>query len=1250
MIFNRLSGSEIDLKQILDQIRMLADQIHQSLEESEILKIIVSEVRKTLEIDVYDGLRLRAMIYRFLPDGDGVIAEESVSHGWKPILGQLIYDPCFKATWVQRYRDGYVSVIEDINTTTLDPCYKKLLTDLQVRANLVIPILVNNQEIAGVSSTYPHLWGLLIVQQCSGPRQWSSLEIEYLQLVVAELGIALGKVERHQQRVASCQKLTPQLNQNLKILTDQPKLKLRSIKRILHKNLRESIITRTVLPKNISVADLIAFDRLQTPVWIYDIQNLQMWWANQSALHIWNAQSREELLNRNFSDVSLSTHTRMQSYLQEFQQGKSITENWTFYPEGKPVSACCFFSGILIERGRMAMLVEVTTEVINQIDQETLRSIEALRHTTVIISLYTLDGVPLMQNPAALRCYRDTLHPNSSTENIFLSHFVDKSVGQQAMEAINFGEVLSIEAQVFTSEGIQWHGMDIRCTRDPVTGNSIILVNEKNITKQQAALQQRQCAESELQWREALLRSMTDISLLGFLVVDNRTDEILYFNHCFCEIWGIEHLEAQMRLGALKNNDIIPDCIPLIADVPAFAESCKPLQSEENRCTIEDEILFVDGRTIRRFSSQIGDTEDRYFGRLYIFEDITPRKQIEATLKTSEERWHYTLEGNGDGVWDLNAETNEVFFSRRWKEILGFGEHEIGNTLSEWVERVYLDDKARVYEEISKHLRGETQQYVSEYRIKYKDGTYKWILDRGQVSSRTEDGLPLRMLGTHTDITERKRIEEALRESEHRYRSVITVMAEGIVLQKADGRITACNQSAERILGLTAEQMMERTSIDPRWQAIHEDGTSFPGDTHPAIVTLRTGKPQFHVIMGVHKPDGSLTWISINSLPLFAADESKPYGVVASFTDITIRKQAQIALQQQTERERMVNAIGQHIRESLDLDEILNTTVAEVRDFLQTDRVIIYRFQPDCSSVAIAESVASGWESILNMEITDNSFVKTQGESYQESTHQVTPDIYTAGFAPYHVEFLEKLQVRAKLVVPIFQGDRLWGLLVAHHFSASRDWQPWEDQLLQQLATQLAIAIQQSELYQQLQRANQQLENMVMVDELTQIANRRCFDHRLNSVWQYLLREQGFISLLLCDIDYFKQYNDTYGHAAGDDCLRLIAQAFKQSVKRSRDLVARYGGEEFVVILPSTASDGAFYVAQDIHQALEQLNIPHAASAVKHYVTLSIGIATVIPTSNMVPLDLIEAADQALYQAKANGRDRSYTNTVLGSE
>ncbi len=147
----------------------------------------------------------------------------------------------------------------------------------------------------------------------------------------------------------------------------------------------------------------------------------------------------------------------------------------------------------------------------------------------------------------------------------------------------------------------------------------------------------KKLAEQQLQWKEALLRSMTDTSPLAFFVVDNRTDAILYFNYRFCEIWGIEHLEERMQQGVLKNNDIIPDCIPSLKDVVAFAQSCKPLQSEENRIVIEDEIPFVDGRTIRRFSAQIRDASDYYFGRLYIFEDITERKKSQTVLQRAKE-------------------------------------------------------------------------------------------------------------------------------------------------------------------------------------------------------------------------------------------------------------------------------------------------------------------------------------------------------------------------------------------------------------------------------------------------------------------------------------------------------------------------------------------------------------------------------------------------------------------------------------
>ncbi|MCX7009682.1 MAG: PAS domain S-box protein, partial [Kiritimatiellaeota bacterium] len=142
------------------------------------------------------------------------------------------------------------------------------------------------------------------------------------------------------------------------------------------------------------------------------------------------------------------------------------------------------------------------------------------------------------------------------------------------------------------------------------------------------------------------------------------------------------------------------------------------------------------------------------------------------------------------------------------------------------------------------------------------------------------------------DITARKQVEAALRESEGKYRSVVTAMGEGIVLHNATGEIITCNPSAERILGLTEDQMKGKTSLDPRWQSIHEDGSPFAGETHPAMVTLRTGKPMRDVVMGVRTPEGTSNWININTAPFFTPGTPAPSGVIVSFADITVRKRA----------------------------------------------------------------------------------------------------------------------------------------------------------------------------------------------------------------------------------------------------------------------------------------------------------------------------------------------------------------------
>jgi diguanylate cyclase (GGDEF)-like protein/PAS domain S-box-containing protein len=176
------------------------------------------------------------------------------------------------------------------------------------------------------------------------------------------------------------------------------------------------------------------------------------------------------------------------------------------------------------------------------------------------------------------------------------------------------------------------------------------------------------------------------------------------------------------------------------------------------------------------------------------------------------------------------------------------------------------------------------------------------------------------------------------------------------------------------------------------------------------------------------------------------------------------------------------------------------------------------------------------------------------------------------------------------------------------------------------------------------------LENLSTTDGLTELPNRRRFDEFLNREWRRAMRDRSLLSLLLLDIDFFKEFNDHYGHLAGDDCLRQVAQVLKEVVQRPGDLFARYGGDEFACILSETDSKGAVALAERIRERVKAVNIPHFSSSAANYVTLSCGVATMIPESRQAPSDLLRLADGLLYSAKENGRDqvRSWRRRAKG--
>jgi PAS domain S-box-containing protein len=309
--------------------------------------------------------------------------------------------------------------------------------------------------------------------------------------------------------------------------------------------------------------------------------------------------------------------------------------------------------------------------------------------------------------------------------------------------------------------------------------------------------------------------------------------------------------------------------------------------------------------------------------------DVTDRERIERELAESEARFRHMADFAPVMIWMADANMDLVYANRAALEFTG-------HTLAQdrgigWLETVHPDDQAKVLEA---HRNGAEirRKFRLDYRVRRSDGAYRRVLDIG-VPRFAGYGEFAGFIGSLVDMSDLEESARALWESEERYRSVISSLQEGIVMVSADGRVAGGNASAERILGLTAAEMQGRSTMDPRWGIIREDGTPFPVPELPAEITLRTGMPCSNVVMGVHRPDGTLCWISVNSQPQLSPGEDRPQGVVVSFTDITERRRLEDQFRQAQKMEtagRLAGGIAH------DFNNLL-TAILGFTDFLLTD-------------------------------------------------------------------------------------------------------------------------------------------------------------------------------------------------------------------------------------------------------------------------------------------------------------------------
>ncbi|MDD5114791.1 MAG: PAS domain S-box protein, partial [Methylobacter sp.] len=277
--------------------------------------------------------------------------------------------------------------------------------------------------------------------------------------------------------------------------------------------------------------------------------------------------------------------------------------------------------------------------------------------------------------------------------------------------------------------------------------------------------------------------------------------------------------------------------------------------------------------------------------------EIQQRKAAEDALKESEYLWKFAIEGAGDGVWDWDLVSNTVFYSKRWKEMLGFTEDEIGNSLDEWEKRIHPDDKADTLSVVQAYFEGRTTTYTCEHRVSCKDGRYKWILDRGMVVSHSEDGKPLRMIGTQTDISERKQMEEKLRDSDAFNISVLNSLTSHIAVLDAQGVIIAINNAWQQFAkeNSSLEFSLDMLGVNYLESCKNATNNFYEDEANAAytgIMEVLSGERGiFHLEYPCHSPNKE-RWFHMTVSPL----KGSQCGVVVNHLNITERKQAERVL------------------------------------------------------------------------------------------------------------------------------------------------------------------------------------------------------------------------------------------------------------------------------------------------------------------------------------------------------------------